>query len=298
MNKKLISLLMTAAVLSACSSGAVRNGAAEGLALGEGNSSGSSSSSTSSNTTTTTTTTSFEGAGRSLTTLSGYDVNGENTSPSPNYVAPTSESEINVLQVEGRSITLVPSDKLSNKTWYENENQALYTGGTAQDSWSVIGNQLQYAKFGEVYDADEKRFRFAQGSATPESSVPTTGTVNYSGYATHGYGSERYAEKPTKGTSEFTVNFGEKTVVGAIKPVTAGDFEQIDLKAVVSGNKFEGFNTTTGTSQGAVVNGTFYGPNAEEVAGTFNFSGDGTIGTSDQAINGEKPMGTFGAIKQ
>lgn len=298
MNKKLIGLLMTAAVLSACSSGAVRNGAAEGLALGEGNSSGSSSSSTSSNTTTTTPTTTFNGAGLSITTYSGLDVNGENSSPSANYIAPTSDSEINILQVEGRSITLIPNDQLSNKTWHETANKALYTGATAQDSWSIIGNQLQYAKFGEVYDAEEKRFRFAQGNATPESAVPTTGTVNYSGYATHGYGSERYAEKPTKGTSEFTVNFGEKTVVGAIKPVTVGDFEQIDLKAVVSGNKFEGYNTTTGTSQGAVVSGVFYGPNAEEVAGTFNFSGDGTINGSDQSINGQKPMGTFGATKQ
>lgn len=309
MDKKLIGLLVAAAIgLSACgSTGAVRDGKAEGHALGEGTNSGSSGSNNSSNsgsnsnnTTTTTNNTGtkvFTGLGRSLTSLSGLDVNGENITPSPNYLAPASEAQINVLQVEGRNITLVPEGAASVNGWYESKDKALYNGATAVGSWAVVNTELKHAKFGDVYDSEEKRYRFAQGNVTPETAIPTSGKVKYAGKSTYSESGARNAPV-IKGLSEFTVDFGEKTVDGVIKPANAGDFNQVDLKAVVKGNAIDGYNTRLNGSTQAVAKGYFYGPNAEEIAGTYNFSADGTTGDTDLAIDGRKPMGTFGATKQ
>lgn len=315
MDKKLIGLLVAAAIgLSACgSTGAVRDGKAEGHALGTGgtgssssssNSSGASSSSSNADASATNTnqnptppTPVFTGAGRSLTSLSGLDVNGENVTPSPNYLAPTTEAEINVLQVEGRNITLVPSGATTADGWYESRDTALYNGGTAAGSWAMVNAELNHAKFGEVYDSEEKRFRFAQGNTTPETAMPTSGKVKYTGKST--YSMAGGSSTPVvKGLSEFTVDFGEKTIDGAIKPANVGDFEQVDLKAVIKGNTIEGYNTRNSGSTQAVARGSFYGPNAEEMAGTYHFSADGTTGDTDTAIDGRKPMGTFGASKQ
>ena len=343
MNKKLIGLLVVATLgLSACGHG----GGAEQHALGTGststtgsagganNSNGSSSSNNSNNGTATTATTDTSSTttdakttqsaflGYSLTTyLSDLDVNGEK--PSANYVIPTNKADINTLQVEGRSILLVPEDKLSTKDWYETDGKAAYTGsgttgvaGTAagvnpdakyQDgtkTWSVIGNQLQHAKFGELYDEYEKHYRFAQGELTPESSVPTSrGQVKYSGFSTYTPNIEAAGVKENvkKGKSEFIVDFGEKSVIGQIQPGQAGDFDPITLKAVITtGNQFQGLNIIRedkSTSSKAVVQGGFYGPNAEEMAGVYFYSTDETISPADK-VDGTKPRGTFGATKQ
>ena len=341
MNKKLIGLLVVAALgLSACGHG----GGAEKHALGTGststtgsaggssNANGSSSSNNSSNstattdtssTTTDTKTTQSAFLGHSLTTyLSDLDVNGEK--PSANYVIPTNKADLNnTLQVEGRSILLIPEDKLSTKDWYETDGKAAYTGsgttgiaGTAagvnpdakyQDgtkTWSIIGNQLQHAKFGELYDEYEKHYRFAQGELTPESAVPTSrGQVKYSGFSTYtpNAGAAGVKENVKKGKSEFIVDFGEKSVIGQIQPGQAGDFDPITLKAVITtGNQFQGLNPIPegkSTSSKAVVQGGFYGPNAEEMAGIYFYSTDETISPADK-VDGTKPRGTFGAIKQ
>lgn len=312
MDKKLIGLLVAAAIgLSACgSTGAVRDGKAEGHALGESsgssssssnNSSGSSGNSGSNTNTDTGVATNvpvvFEGAGRSISSTNFFDVNGENTQPDANYLAPSSEKEINVLQVEGRKITLVPSEQAGNKTWYEASDKALYTGGTAQGSWAVVGNQLTHSKFGEVYDKDEKHHRFAQGNKTPQTAMPTTGVVKYTGHSTYS-SVGTIGIPPIKGLSEFEVNFGENTLDGKIMPAKAGDFETLNLKAVIIGNNVEGYNTRLNNSQSAIVKGAFYGPNADELAGTYHFSADGTMDGTPTTIDGKKPMGTFGASKQ
>ena len=60
--------------------------------------------------------------------------------PSANYVMPTNKADINTLQVEGRSILLVPEDKLSTKDWYETDGKAAYTGsGTTGVAGTAAG---------------------------------------------------------------------------------------------------------------------------------------------------------------
>lgn len=309
MNKKLIGLMVVAALgLSACGGG----GSAESHGIGVG---GSNTTTSTTGSTTTTSTATFNGVGNHLVTYleDGVDVNG---SMDANYNSPTSADEINTLNVEGRSILLIPSENLGTKDWYEVEKKAAYTGsgstgsggsstavnpdGKYRDStttWKVVGNQLQYAKFGEVFDEYEKRYRFAQGDATASDQMPTVrGEVKYSGYSTYNSKME-YDTKPIKGKSEFIVDFGERAIIGQIQPQQAGDFNPITVKGVITQNSssFEGINPDQDSNQ-AVMKGSFYGPNAAEMAGIYYYSTDKSI--SESSIDEAKPMGTFGAIKQ
>lgn len=313
-------MIVAALGMSACSStGGARNGSAEKHAIGTG-SSGSGGGSTNSNNansnsgagagsnagntsnpSVTNQTNSNFGIIGSLLKQNNVDVNGDGDN---NYVAPVNTDEINLLQVENRKIVLLPEDKKNVKSWHIAEKQAVYTGSGSSpyrkdvNTFSTIGNQLQYAKFGELYDEFEKRYQFAQGELTPNEKIPTEfKDVVYKGYATYNGSLKEPDVKPKTAKSEFRVNFGERTVIGQIQPEKVGDFDNVTLKAVLKKdepNQFEGIN---GDSENRMtVQGGFYGPNAEEMAGLYYSSPQG--GIDYEQMDPEKPSGTFGAIKQ
>ena len=81
------------------------------------------------------------------------------------------------------------------------------------------------------------------------------------------------------GKLSFYVDFEEKTIVGGV--AYTNDLVHIPLQGMSNGNTFNG------SLNGVTMQGYFFGPQAEEVGGTY--SGN---------HNGQSYMGSFGAIKQ
>lgn len=81
--------------------------------------------------------------------------------------------------------------------------------------------------------------------------------------------------------AQFAVDYGNKTISGSISSPEKY-FNTVNLKGTISGNAF------SGTNDGYNMNGRFFGPNAEELGGTFH------KGTKDRP----EVLGSFGAKKQ
>ncbi|MBP3220815.1 MAG: transferrin-binding protein-like solute binding protein [Neisseriaceae bacterium] len=87
------------------------------------------------------------------------------------------------------------------------------------------------------------------------------------------------------GTSQFTVNFKDKTLKGDVNQWydsenKVADIKPVNIDAKIRANTFAGTANKTGT-----VEGKFYGPNAANLAGSFN----------DKS---QKLRGVFGAVKK
>ena len=115
---------------------------------------------------------------------------------------------------------------------------------------------------------------FSIGKVTPASSMPTTGTATYSGYAMDD--SWRKAN--------FAVDFGAKTVEGRLMSQTDPNMVYYKLSGVINGSSFEGLNTEDRNE--IRMRGRFYGPQAAEIGGVYN-----------GIATGAGIMGAFGATK-
>ena len=145
---------------------------------------------------------------------------------------------------------------------------------------------LQYSRFGAMerteffYDSNDRgsfntSSAFSIGKVTPASSMPTTGTATYSGYAVDD--SWRKAN--------FAVDFGAKTVEGRLMSQTDPNMVYYKLSGVINGSSFAGLNTEDNNE--IRMRGRFYGPHAEEIGGVYN-------GIATRA----GIMGAFGAAKE
>lgn len=166
-------------------------------------------------------------------------------------------------------------------------NQALfgdpYVLGFNYQTFGVWGTGLvrgQSGKFGAM----------SVGSKTSASSVPTTGSVTYRGYAGGIYTEgaiSRYAADAT-----FNVNFGSRTVAFSTSNQTLTDILTGVTSAtsilritgtmsyVAGSTKFSGDLTANGLTSlrplSGTGSGTFYGPTANELGGTFFLRGSTT----------------------
>lgn len=185
-------------------------------------------------------------------------------------------SGINKLVINGEELELIPADLTNVKIteWFSNQ--------TLLRSLDVFAG-LQYVRFGQVTSRslDEKETVFAYGELTDPAKMPTADAqVHYQGKAL--YLNPQDMQDWKKGESAFTVNFGKKTIEGKISSA-ANEFTALDLKnGKISGNGF------SGTTNGVVMKGRFFGPNAQELGGTF-YKGDKAKPES---------IGSFGAKKQ
>ena len=153
-------------------------------------------------------------------------------------------------------------------------------------------------------------------SPTAAGSMPTTGTANYTGGAVGvavqpgGYtvpsGSTATAGTAAylTGTLNLTATWSSNTLNGSITGINAyatggsgaliGTVNDINLASTISGSSVSGTATAAGTAGTAFniagaagpLQGAFYGPSANEVAGTFHVTG----GTNNVTV-----IGSFGA---
>ena len=123
---------------------------------------------------------------------------------------------------------------------YNPSNRNDLTSGMRTNS----SRALQYSRFGAMerteffYDSNDRgsfdtRSAFSIGKVTPASSMPTTGTATYSGYAMD----DNWRK------ANFAVDFGAKTVEGRLMSHTDPNIVYYRLSGVINGSSFEGLNT-------------------------------------------------------
>lgn len=170
----------------------------------------------------------------------------------------------NTLMVDGKSVQLIPAGMSGEVVKIE----------TAAHKYMVY-NDLSYVKHG-FYEDSSHTYYFAQGDVTSEKNMPSSGQVKYVGKSMSK--TDASATVSAGGTAEFTVDFKDKTLSGT---VSGGQLSApVDLRATISGNSFKGEHNGTHTY------GRFYGPQAEQLGGTF-------VNTVTNGL-----IGTFGAKKQ
>lgn len=271
MNKKLIGILIAATIgLTACGSGAVRGGSAEGHALGTGSSDtsgggGGGNTNSSSNTNTSNTSTNTNNTGESSPGLGVIygSVSSELKDRATSFATSDTSwdlENIDEVEIDGRRIALIPEGKSPTNGIYESPStgEKIYTGTStapfAQDSsksWRKIATDLKYARYGEIHDEYEKHHLVVTGHVTENDKMPTANEeVVYKGKALHtkdSYTAAAEGKRPITADSEFRVNFHQHTLAGTIKPVAGAtgdnDFTPVTLKGTIKGNYFEGTDT-------------------------------------------------------
>lgn len=170
---------------------------------------------------------------------------------------------------------------------------------------SIESRYLDYTQFGvweskQHNDAlaltDHRGGAFHQGFETNPDNMPGTGSASYSGEMV-GVASKNGVQYDIAGEVSMTANFGTGRVSGSID--TNNTFNNIVLNETgISGNKFAGNATVQSSGAAGAFNdsasgtyrGTFYGPSADEVGGTFlirdgsNFAAGGFGGREETPV--------------
>lgn len=119
-------------------------------------------------------------------------------------------------------------------------------------------NGYEQSRFGMLdFKAADEPLVFYQGHQTAESAMPKTGTATYNGRAM----TIKNGRATTNLDSQFTANFGNKTLNGTIKQ---GNTTLYNLSADIKGSSFA---SKAGAS--VATEGAFFGNNAQELGGIF-----------------------------
>ena len=198
-------------------------------------------------------------------------------------------------------IDLVPTDatKYVNEFTKDKPDSATNKAGETlmvNDKVSVktYGKNFEYLKFGEL-SVGTSNSVFLQGertATTGEKAVPTTGKAkylgNWVGYITGADSSKGFND--AKDVADFDIDFASKTVNG--KLITKDRKDPVfNIKGEIAGNGWTGKASTAEANAGgykidssstgksivikdAEVTGGFYGPNANEMGGSFTHNAD------------------------
>lgn len=136
-----------------------------------------------------------------------------------------------------------------------------------------------YQAFGTYLKNENNPMAFSVGYHTPQNAIPTSGKVDYYGAAITYTADKRYT--PHAATFTAKVDFAEKTIdLNVENTVNAGvRTPEFDFKATAKlaadRNHFEGrlVPSTDSMRTEGTIKGAFYGPNAEEIGGTFEAKG-------------------------
>ena len=148
-----------------------------------------------------------------------------------------------------RSIDIIPAGMSSGGfiTLRDNNGIFRYVDG---------GQFLTHTRFGYVRDTDGSGYLMAQGEKAVN--MPHTGSITYNGRVVHTENSGRMEE----GTVRLFAHFDRNVIGGHVTVPSRGEFY---LGATsIQGNEFH-----SGLYDGVGFAGAFYGPNAEEVGGTY-----------------------------
>lgn len=174
-------------------------------------------------------------------------------------------NDLNVLNINGKAITLVPNEKLEEQRYINGVQTDNTTHLEAKDGARIVLNMKDHkdARFGFVKE-DGKDVLFYQGNSA--ANLPA-GTVRYLGNALYKYQGtfagdiERHGTGINEGSVELTADFANKTIKGLM--IVNG--ESITLAS----GKIEGTTYTNAASgSGAKWSGAFYGDGAKETAGS------------------------------
>lgn len=214
-------------------------------------------------------------------------------------------------------IDLVSTDATKNEFTKDKPTSATNKAGETlmvNDEVSVktYGKNFEYLKFGEL-SVGGSHSVFLQGertATTGDKAVPTTGTAkylgNWVGYITGkdtGTGTGK-SFTDAQDVADFDIDFGNKSVSG--KLITKGRQDPVfNITGQIAGNGWTGKASTakadaggykidsssTGKSiviENAEVTGGFYGPNANEMGGSFTHNADDKVsvvfGTKKQEV--------------
>lgn len=205
-------------------------------------------------------------------------------------------------------IDLVPTDATKDVNEFTKNKPESATNKAGEtlmvnDKVSVktYGKNFEYLKFGEL-SVGTSNSVFLQGertATTGEKAVPTTGTAkylgNWVGYITGkdtGAGTGK-SFTDAQDVADFDIDFGNKSVSG--KLITKGRQDPVfNITGQIAGNGWTGKASTakadaggykidsssTGKSiviENAEVTGGFYGPNANEMGGSFTHNADDKV---------------------
>lgn len=189
----------------------------------------------------------------------------------------------------------------------------------------VCCSNLEHLKFGSLSIGDSNSV-FLQGERTAtkgdkDKAMPVAGNAKYrgtwagyvagSGNTSKAYEAQQFADNANR--AEFDVDFANKSLTGKLIPNTSSDGKSaFDITATIDGNGFSGKANTPDIETGglkidsknsesgrvivkdAIVIGGFYGPQANELGGSFTYK-------SNDAGNQDKDSSAsvvFGARKQ
>ena len=184
-------------------------------------------------------------------------------------------ANLNVLNVEGKSIDIVPAGMSSYEVLdIDSGNVTRLISGTKYKNvrWGLIDQESL-----------KNRYLLAYG-VNSTTNMPTTGQATYVGKGVHTYASNgKLVDSYKLSNAKFNVNFADKSLEGTITPAdneSFGNVNEVKLSAKIDGNQFTGK-----TAEGTEAAGRFYGYDANELAGHY---------VNPQTIQ----LGVFGAQKQ
>ena len=175
----------------------------------------------------------------------------------------------NTIEIDGIKIE-IPSDEYRNNTWASFSSISSKQGDTKDKGKEVDVCCERYSdvRFGIISSVDKDIPTYMFYNGNPTQVMPTT-EATYSGDAIFMGdfdGKDDNKKEYPKGTSEFTVNFGEKKLSGFL---TTQDEKKITIKADIINNAFVGSATSNHFKADAKVEvqGKFFGENAKELGG-------------------------------
>ena len=209
----------------------------------------------------------------------------------------------------GRSATFLPADVQSNAN---GETRYAHTGTNPRDYLTIVTTPytgttsnryvaMGYWQRNDVSGTNQATSfdAFTFGLDTPAASVPRTGSASWITDVFGLYTVPGQTPRTIQGSGDFTVNFA-KALFTTTTSVTQYDFltgasiigggvSVVAQGTIGSGNGFSG-NLSYGGTGGAVsgtLNGSFYGPNGEEIGAAFH--ADNAAGaTLNGALTGQR----------
>ena len=120
-------------------------------------------------------------------------------------------------------------------------------------------------RFGLTDSLDDNGSAYVFYNGNPTRNMPTSGSASYSGQSIISANvSALEHEGFYTGTSQFNVDFGNKTLNGSLG---INNIQPVNINASISGNSFTGTATSSSLLSAGRVEGKFYGDQAKQLAG-------------------------------